>query len=87
VIQFEYPFESTPLDPDEAIDLFPSHIGNGRHARLMTDCLLMTRDMKRFSWGANYASISMDLLRTKYIDALRKADRSDYSELLSFVRA
>jgi Fic-DOC domain mobile mystery protein B len=199
VIQFDYPFGSTPLDPDEAIDLFPSHIrnqadlnlweeanitqaelwvnkrqrqfhmstvltegfvrelhrrmfnrtwrwsgtfrksnknigvdwtqisvklndlllntiyqldhsadaideiatrfhhqlvwihafpnGNGRHARLMTDCLLMTKDMKRFSWGANYASISTDLLRTKYIDALRKADRSDYSELLSFVRA
>lgn len=197
MIQFEYPFGSTPLDPDEAIDLFPSHIrnqsdlnlweeanitqaeiwvnkrqlqtstvltegfvrelhrqmfnktwrwsgtfrksnknigvdwpqvavrlndlllntiyqldhspdpideiaarfhhqlvwihpfpnGNGRHARLMADCLLMTKGMKRFSWGAKYASISTDLLRTKYIDALRKADRSDYSELLSFVRA
>jgi len=64
---------------------FPN--GNGRHARLMADCLLIAMGIKRFSWGASYALISTDLLRTKYIDALRKADRADYSQLLSFVRA
>jgi Fic-DOC domain mobile mystery protein B len=64
---------------------FPN--GNGRHARLMADCLLIAMGIKRFSRGASYALISTDLLRTKYIDALRKADRADYSQLLSFVRA
>lgn len=89
-----YQLDHSPESIDEIATRFhhqlvwihPFPNGNGRHARLMADCLLMTKGMRRFSWGANYALISTNLLRTKYIDALRKADRSDYSELLSFVR-
>ncbi len=89
-----YQLDHSPESIDEIATRFhhqlvwihPFPNGNGRHARLMADCLLMTKGMRRFSWGANYALISTNLLRAKYIDALRKADRSDYSELLSFVR-
>lgn len=89
-----YQLDHSPESIDEIATRFhhqlvwihPFPNGNGRHARLMADCLLLTKGMRRFSWGANYALISTNLLRTKYIDALRKADRSDYSELLSFVR-
>jgi len=60
VIQFEYPFGSTPLDPDESIDEIASRF----HHQLL-----------------------LIIFSQAGIDALRKANRSDYSELLSFVKA
>ena len=67
---------------------FPN--GNGRHARLMADLLIMQLGGKRFSWGSD-SLLSESLLRMGdvrrcYIEALRAADRHDASPLLAFAR-
>ncbi len=63
---------------------FPN--GNGRHARLAADLLLVTLGRPRFSWGrANLVNAS-DTRRT-YVEALRAADRFDLRPLLAFVRS
>lgn len=86
-------FQSYP--PDEivarfhhrlvAIHAFPN--GNGRHARLMADVVLVhLLGRERFSWGQkNLASAGE--CRRRYIEALQAADRHDYGPLLAFVRS
>jgi Fic-DOC domain mobile mystery protein B len=66
------------------IHIFPN--GNGRHARLMTDILVEEiLKQKPFVWNVKNIDID-DEIRSKYLEALRKADDSDYSKLLAFVR-
>ena len=66
------------------IHLFPN--GNGRHARLMADLLLVhVLDRRRFTWGSNSLTDAGEC-RENYISALRSADRYDYEPLLEFVR-
>jgi Fic-DOC domain mobile mystery protein B len=67
-----------------AIHLFSN--GNGRHARLSTDILLRVNGQERFSWGRRNLSDSNDTRRV-YIDALRLADKHDYSALIDFIRS
>jgi Fic-DOC domain mobile mystery protein B len=67
-----------------AIHIFPN--GNGRHARLMADLLLMRLVAVRFEWGRG-SLIEASELRARYIAALRAADRGDYQPLLAFVAA
>lgn len=67
-----------------AIHPFPN--GNGRHARLITDFLLVQAGRPRFSWGINRLEAEGPT-RNRYLDALRKADYYDYSALASFVRS
>lgn len=64
---------------------FPN--GNGRHARLMADLLIMQRGQPRFSWGASQNLYEATPIRRKYIEALQFADRGDYSELIAFARS
>lgn len=67
--------------------IHPFANGNGRHARLWADLILvqvLRRD--RFTWGRE------DLLQTgdariRYLAALRAADNKDYEPLLRFVRS
>jgi len=60
--------------------------GNGRHARLMADVLLTTvLKQKPFAWGSKEIT-DTDESRNKYLTALRKADKGDYSLLLQLVR-
>jgi len=67
-----------------AIHPFPN--GNGRHARLMADLLVMQLGGKRFSWGrANLRDAGT--MRTQYISALKAADNHDYGPLLAFARS
>lgn len=69
------------------IHLFPN--GNGRHARLMTDALLISHDQEPFSWGAKNKKgdlASVGQLRSAYISALQEADRKKYKKLIKFVR-
>jgi Fic-DOC domain mobile mystery protein B len=62
---------------------FPN--GNGRHARLMADLLVMQLGQKRFSWGrANLQQAGN--VRRRYIDALHAADNHDIGPLLAFAR-
>jgi Fic-DOC domain mobile mystery protein B len=63
---------------------FPN--GNGRHARLMTDLLLTKVNKERFTWGRGNLIIQSEV-RKRYINALKKADNFDYTDLINFVRS
>jgi Fic-DOC domain mobile mystery protein B len=63
---------------------FPN--GNGRHARLMADLIVMQLGGERFSWGKGSLRDAGDL-RKRYIAALHAADSHDIGPLLAFARA
>jgi Fic-DOC domain mobile mystery protein B len=66
------------------IHAFPN--GNGRHARLMADLLVMRLGGERFSWGsANLQDAGA--ARKRYITALQAADKHDIGPLLAFARS
>jgi Fic-DOC domain mobile mystery protein B len=70
--------------------IHPFPDGNGRHARLMTDIMLVSQGQSVFSWGEKkYPAENpfTDELRKEYIAALKAADRDDFSKLLAFVRS
>lgn len=58
--------------------------GNGRHARLMADLLLMHLEGRRFEWGRG-SLIAAGELRARYIAALQAADAGDCRPLLAFL--
>lgn len=64
-----------------SIHCFPN--GNGRHARLMTDALMIENGQSRFSWG----SLMKDsvLARSKYLESLRAADKGNLEPLKKFL--
>lgn len=66
------------------IHAFPN--GNGRHARLATDVLLLSLGQPRFTWGGD-SLVEPAATRTAYIAALRAADAHDLAPLLRFVRS
>ena len=66
------------------IHSFPN--GNGRHARLYTDVVLVIYGHKKFSWGKTAPS-SLTNVREKYIEALQQADQYNFDPLLKFVRS
>ncbi len=68
------------------VSIHPFANGNGRHARLMADIILLSQGYKRFSWGKSTNLADSSPVRTKYISALREADKMDYRLLLEFVR-
>ncbi len=87
--------ERTVYPPDEiaarfhhrlvAIHLFAN--GDGRHARLMADLLLVhILERPRFSWRSEHLAQAGEC-RVHYISALQTADRHDYGPLLEFVRS
>ncbi len=87
--------ESGTYAPDEIaarlhhrlVYIHPFANGNGRHARLWADLILVqVLGSTRFTWGRE------DLLQTgnarvRYLEALRAADNKDYAPLLRFVRS
>lgn len=64
--------------------LFPN--GNGRHARLYADVVLVKYGHRRFNWGRADLS-SPTKVREKYSEALRQADQHNFDPLLKFVRS
>lgn len=85
-------YQSDPADEiavrfhHRLVAIHPFPIGNGRHARLMADLLVMQLGGKRFSWGrANLRDA--DEMRTQYLAALKTADNHDYGPLLAFARS
>jgi len=60
--------------------------GNGRHAREITDLLLIQQRQKPFTWGSASLTAPIDT-RRRYIDALHAAEDGDYSRLVEFVRS
>lgn len=68
------------------VSIHPFANGNGRHARLITDCLLVRRGRAPFSWGRGDL-VHAGAARDRYLAALRAADRGDIGPLLEFVRS
>lgn len=89
----QYQVKNKVFTPDElaarfhhrlvAIHPFPN--GNGRHARMMADIVLLAIGAKRFSWGSKSLD-GKSSARKRYIDALREADKLNYKDLIEFVR-
>ena len=67
-----------------AIHPFPN--GNGRHARLIADILVMRLGQDRFSWGSDSLHDAGEM-RRRYITALQRADNHDVGPLLVFARS
>jgi Fic-DOC domain mobile mystery protein B len=65
------------------IHVFPN--GNGRHARLMADQLLIKFENRRFEWGRDSLTTATET-RACYIAALKAADAGDYAPLLAFLK-
>ena len=66
--------------------IHPYPNGNGRHARLATDLLLVSLGHERFSWGRE-SLVDPGETRDRYIAALRQADNHDIKPLLEFARS
>lgn len=60
--------------------------GNGRHARLAADLVVLSLGGARFSWGGAGLEAPTDV-RNSYITALKKADDGDPGDLLNFARS
>jgi Fic-DOC domain mobile mystery protein B len=81
------------MDPDEAaarlghrtVLVHPFANGNGRHSRLLSDCLAEALGRPVFTWGAQPAAAAQ--ARGRYLDALRAADGGDIAPLVSFARS
>lgn len=67
------------------IHSFPN--GNGRHARLMADLVIMQLGGERFSWGGATDLQQAGDVRGRYIAALKAADGYDLVSLLAFARS
>lgn len=68
------------------VQIHPFPNGNGRHARLMADLLVIQLGGKRFSWGStNLQSVSE--VRQRYLSALQAADNHDVRPLMEFARS
>jgi Fic-DOC domain mobile mystery protein B len=88
-----YWLDHNTYEPDELAALFhhklvwihPYPNGNGRHARLAADLLLVSLDRERFSWGSK-SLVDPGETRERYIAALREADKHNIKPLLEFVR-
>ena len=68
------------------VDIHPFPNGNGRHARLMADLLVMSLGGERFSWGSANLQDAGEV-RRRYIAALQAADNHDLGPLLAFARS
>ncbi|MGH9657115.1 MAG: mobile mystery protein B, partial [Bryobacteraceae bacterium] len=68
------------------VQIHPFPNGNGRHARLMADLLVMKLGGERFSWGRKSLR-DAGSMRQRYIAALQAADNYDNEPLLAFARS
>jgi Fic-DOC domain mobile mystery protein B len=91
-----YWVENETYPPDEiavrfhhrlvAVHPFPN--GNGRHARLAADLLVVSLGRSRFTWGWGSANLMPPAeSRRLYIAALQAADARDINPLLVFSRS
>ena len=68
------------------VQIHPFPNGNGRHARLMADLLVMRLGRERFSWGRESLR-DAGAVRQRYIAAVQTADNHDMGPLLVFARS
>lgn len=60
--------------------------GNGRHARLCADVIVAKFGGDQLTWGGHFDLAKPDEIRSRYIAALREADRGSYDLLRVFAR-
>ena len=62
--------------------------GNGRHARLLADLLIMRLGRPRLTWGSvSESHTPSGVVRQKYLAALREADQGQIDGLIEFARS
>ena len=66
--------------------IHPFANGNGRHARIMADILVERQGRPAFTWGGA-SIVQPGQFRSRYIHALRAADKSDLGPILKFARS
>lgn len=81
IINNIYPFDEIAYRfHHRLVWIHPFPNGNGRHARTMTDILLIQAGQSRFTWGSQKLEAAGPI-RKQYIDALKDADKHDYTAL------
>ncbi len=68
------------------VHMHPFPNGNGRHARLLADLLVMQSGAERLTWGSANLQPAGDV-RRRYIASLKAADDHDIGPLLAFARS
>lgn len=68
----------------QLVFIHPFPNGNGRHARLLADLVMVNQGEDRLTWGSREAIAQSGDIRRVYIDALREADRGNIEPLLGF---
>jgi Fic-DOC domain mobile mystery protein B len=89
-----YWIENGTYSPDEIavrfhhrlVALHPFPNGNGRHARLMADVLVMKLGRPALTWGSTDL-IKQGESRARYLDVIRTADNGDIQPMLEFARS
>jgi Fic-DOC domain mobile mystery protein B len=91
----KYWIENAVFSPDEIAVRFKHRIvsihcfanGNGRHSRLIADIIAeKIFDNQVFTWGGN-TLLSAGEFRSRYLTALRAADKGNYDLLIEFARS
>ena len=67
------------------VAIHPWSNGNGRHARLIADVLMVSRGNRALPWGSTRSDlVNAGTTRQHYIEALRQADGGVFEPLLEF---
>ena len=66
--------------------IHPFTNGNGRHARLITDIFFDSRQHQLPQWPQIQLMTHGDIIRKRYIAAMKKADQEDFAELIALIQ-
>jgi Fic-DOC domain mobile mystery protein B len=66
------------------VSIHPWSNGNGRHARLIEDIVVAANGEKALSCGSRSTGAEPGSARARYLEAIRTADRGDFTPLLGF---
>ena len=66
--------------------IHPFKNGNGRHARMITDIFFHSVKHPLPKWPQIQLMSEGDQVRSRYIEAMRAADKEDYRELMAFMK-
>jgi Fic-DOC domain mobile mystery protein B len=71
----------------QVVKIHPFPNGNGRHSRILTDCVrMMLLGKPPLTWSADNLDNQTEE-RNQYISALRQADMGDYEPLVIYLRS